>query len=125
MAANGHRPMTPRQLAEDEQRIDQVRGRRYCRVHRNQQMIPLLPGVDVCPACAPEGESRTQRPSTASPQPEEHRVSESKKTVDAAKGRRDRDSKETGASTPKEKQEQVSTNLHEKGYREGQRFYGG
>ncbi len=63
MAADGYGPMTPRQLAEDERQIDQVRGRRYCRVHRDQQMIPLLAGVDVCPACAPAGESRTQRPS--------------------------------------------------------------
>ncbi|GCB49492.1 hypothetical protein SNL152K_6831 [Streptomyces sp. NL15-2K] len=63
MAANGYRPLTPRQLAEEERLIDQVRGRRYCRVHRDQQMIPLLAGVDVCPVCAPAGASRTQRPS--------------------------------------------------------------
>jgi hypothetical protein len=49
----------------------------------------------------------------------------SKKTVEAAKGRQERDSKEAGAKTPKEKQEQVSTHLHERGYREGERFYGG
>ncbi|MYT34390.1 MULTISPECIES: hypothetical protein [unclassified Streptomyces] len=47
-----------------------------------------------------------------------------KKTVDAAKGRRDRDAKNDGASTPKEKQRGVSTHLDEKGYREG-RWYGG
>lgn len=62
MAANGYRTLTPRQLADDERRIDHVRGRRYCRVHPTQQMIPLLAGVDVCPACAPAGESQTQRP---------------------------------------------------------------
>ena len=65
MAANGYRPMTPRELAEEEYRIDQVRGRRYCRVHPHQQMIPLLPGVDACPACAPE-----QRPSNAERRPD-------------------------------------------------------
>ncbi|MEU3252885.1 hypothetical protein [Streptomyces sp. NPDC006997] len=111
MAAR-YRPMTPRQLAEDEYRIDHARGRRYCRVHRDQQMISILPGVDVCPGCGPVSETP------------EHRVSKSKKSVDAAKGRRDRDSKEAGATTPQERQEQVSTNLHKKGYREGQRFYG-
>lgn len=65
MAANGYRPMSPRQLADDEFRIDQIRGRRYCREHPRQQMIPLLPGVDVCPACAPE-----QRPYEAERRPD-------------------------------------------------------
>ncbi|MFD5491662.1 hypothetical protein ACFWH4_01640 [Streptomyces sp. NPDC127091] len=57
MAANGYRPMTPTQLAADDRQTDQVRGRRHCRVHREQQMIPLLPGMDVCPACTPDGEN--------------------------------------------------------------------
>lgn len=65
MAANGYRPSTPRQLADDEQRMDRARGRRHCRVHPQQQMMPLLAGVDVCPVCP--GES--QRP----PQPEHPR----------------------------------------------------
>jgi hypothetical protein len=56
MAVNGYRPLSPRQLAEDERNIDQVRGRRRCRVHREQQMIPMLPGMDICPLC-PRGES--------------------------------------------------------------------
>ena len=64
MAATGYRPPTPRQLAEDEYRTDQVRGRRYCRVHPQQQMIPLLAGVDICPVCA-EGESQNPRPELA------------------------------------------------------------
>ncbi|GEC05923.1 hypothetical protein SSP24_35780 [Streptomyces spinoverrucosus] len=63
MAANGYRPLTTRQLADEERQIDQVRGRRHCRVHRDQQMMPLLAGVDICPVCGPGGESRTQRPS--------------------------------------------------------------
>lgn len=57
MAAK-HRPPTPKELAEDEYRIDHIRGRRRCPVHRHQQMIRLLPGVDICPAC-PDGESRS------------------------------------------------------------------
>ena len=67
MAANGYRPPTPRQLAEEELLIDQVRGRRHCRVHPQQQMIPLLAGVDICPVCA-DGESQDQRPDFASTQ---------------------------------------------------------
>ncbi|MFB8772967.1 hypothetical protein [Streptomyces broussonetiae] len=110
MAAR-YRPLTPRQLAEDEHRTDHERGRRYCRVHRDQQMIPVLPSLDVCPGCGPASENREQR------------VSKSKKSVDAAKGRRDRDSKEAGATTPAQRQEQVSTNLARKAHREG-RFYG-
>lgn len=68
MAATGYRPLTRRDLAEEEYRLDQVRGRRYCRVHPQQQMIPLLRGVDVCPACPPEGER--QRPSDAERRPD-------------------------------------------------------
>ncbi|MFF1450207.1 hypothetical protein ACFVYF_19010 [Streptomyces sp. NPDC058274] len=49
----------------------------------------------------------------------------SKKTVKAAKERRDRDSEEAGAKTPKEKQEQVSQHLHERSFGEGERWYGG
>jgi len=50
-------------------------------------------------------------------------MSKSKKTVEAAKGRQERDAKESGAQTPAEKQEQVSTHLHERGYHED-RWYG-
>lgn len=67
MAANGYRPMSRKELAEDEWRIDHARGRRYCRVHPQQQMISLLPRVDVCPIC-PEGESQNQRSDLASTQ---------------------------------------------------------
>lgn len=56
MAANGYRPMTPRELAEDDALIDKVRGRRYCSVHRDQEMIPMLPGMDVCPVSHGEEE---------------------------------------------------------------------
>lgn len=49
MAVNSrNRVPTSRDLAEDELRVDTYRGRRYCRQHASQQMIPL--GVaDVCP----------------------------------------------------------------------------
>ncbi|MFI8535315.1 hypothetical protein ACIGMX_34360 [Streptomyces aquilus] len=53
---------TRKELAEEEYRIDQVRGRRRCPVHRSQQMIPLLAGVDVCPACGPEDSPETRQP---------------------------------------------------------------
>lgn len=53
MPANSPRILTRKDLDEDEHRVDQVRGRRYCRTHRDQQMIPLLPGLDMCPACHP------------------------------------------------------------------------
>lgn len=65
MAANGYRPLTRRDLDEEEHLVDHVRGRRYCQVHPHQQMIPLLPGVDVCPACVPE-----QRPSNVERRPD-------------------------------------------------------
>jgi hypothetical protein len=45
------------------------------------------------------------------------------KTADAAKARRDRDSREAGAHTPQERQAQVSTPLYKKGSRED-RWYG-
>lgn len=61
-ASNRPRVLTRKGLAEDEYRIDQVRGRRYCRTHRDQQMIPLLPGVDVCPACRPAAEYESPQP---------------------------------------------------------------
>jgi hypothetical protein len=48
--------MTPRELAEDDALIDKVRGRRYCSVHRDQEMIPMLPGMDVCPVSHGEEE---------------------------------------------------------------------
>jgi hypothetical protein len=48
-----------------------------------------------------------------------------KTTIAAALGRQERDSTDAGAETPKEKQEQVSTNLHEKAYRERERWAGG
>jgi hypothetical protein len=60
-ASTRQRTPTSRDLAEDEYRTDQIRGRRYCPVHRSQQMMPLLPGLDVCPVC-PEGERRSQLP---------------------------------------------------------------
>jgi hypothetical protein len=61
-ASNRPRVLGPRGLAEDEHRIDQARGRRYCPVHRDQQMIPLLPGVDVCPSCQPAAADRSPQP---------------------------------------------------------------
>lgn len=62
MAANTRsRIPTRKELAEEEYRIDQGRGRRNCPVHRSQQMMPLLPGLDVCPVC-PEGEQTSQQP---------------------------------------------------------------
>ncbi|WP_128803742.1 MULTISPECIES: hypothetical protein [unclassified Streptomyces] len=64
-ASNRPRVLGPRALAEDEHRIDQARGRRYCPVHRDQQMIPLLPGLDACPACQPAGESGSRQPEPA------------------------------------------------------------
>lgn len=60
-ASTRQRVPTSRDLAEDEYRTDQIRGRRHCRVHRSQQMMPLLAGLDVCPVC-PEGDRRTQLP---------------------------------------------------------------
>ncbi|MBY8342038.1 hypothetical protein LXH13_06025 [Streptomyces spinosirectus] len=63
MAASNRLPVpTRKQLEEDEHRVDQARGRRYCRVHREQQMIPLLPGVDVCPSCQPAAGYRSPQP---------------------------------------------------------------
>ncbi|MFB7634915.1 hypothetical protein ACFC0M_28730 [Streptomyces sp. NPDC056149] len=50
---------------------------------------------------------------------------EARQTVKAAKERQEEDSKVSGAKTPKEKQQQISTHLHERGYREGERWYGG
>ncbi|WP_405671435.1 hypothetical protein [Streptomyces sp. NBC_01530] len=49
MAVNGRsRVPTRRDLAEEELMLDTYRGRRYCKQHPSQQMIPL--GVaDVCP----------------------------------------------------------------------------
>ncbi|MEU2780510.1 hypothetical protein [Streptomyces sp. NPDC007110] len=52
--AAGYRTPTPRDLAEDEWLTDHAGGRRHCPVHRNQQMIALVPGVDRCPL--PHGE---------------------------------------------------------------------
>ena len=49
-------PPTPKQLAQDEWNIDNAGGRRYCPVHRDQQMISLVPGVDRCPL--PHGEDK-------------------------------------------------------------------
>ncbi|MGW6597928.1 hypothetical protein [Streptomyces sp. NPDC055036] len=51
-------------------------------------------------------------------------MAKSDKTVEAAKGRQERDSKANGATTPQERQEQVSQHLYERGFREGERFYG-
>jgi hypothetical protein len=47
--ATRYRPPTPRELAEDEWKIDHARGRKHCPVHRTQQMMPLAAGLDVCP----------------------------------------------------------------------------
>ena len=58
-ASNGYKPLAPRQLAEEEQRLDRIRGRRHCRVHPQQEMIPLLAGVDVCPVCPESSEVRS------------------------------------------------------------------
>ncbi|MER7936842.1 MULTISPECIES: hypothetical protein [unclassified Streptomyces] len=73
MAVKSCRPPTREQLAEGESAIDRVRGRRYCRIHPQQQMIPLLAGVDVCPACrgaepqGPPGTGRARTPVKAGP----------------------------------------------------------
>lgn len=69
----------------------------------------------------PAGEGATPR--KTNDQKEQH-VAKSNKTVDAAKGRQERDSKANGATTPQERQQQVSQHLDEKGFREGGRFYG-
>jgi hypothetical protein len=45
-------------------------------------------------------------------------VSSNRKTVAAAKGRRDRDSRTAGAHTPQEKQQMVSQPQHKKAVRE-------
>lgn len=60
--SNRPRVLTRKGLAEDEHRIDQIRGRRYCPTHRDQQMIPLLPGLDMCPACHPAAECKSPQP---------------------------------------------------------------
>ncbi|MCZ4605009.1 hypothetical protein O3S80_14915 [Streptomyces sp. Lzd4kr] len=59
-------PPTPKQLAEDEWNVDHARGRRYCPVHRDQQMISLVPGVDRCPLQHGEDAS-SERPAQAQP----------------------------------------------------------
>lgn len=51
-----YRPPTRRELDEDW-RLNRVRGRRYCEVHRDQQMMRLAPGLDLCPLPHDEGES--------------------------------------------------------------------
>jgi hypothetical protein len=55
-------------------------------------------------------------------QKEQQRVRKISKAVDAAQGRRGRDSMAAEAQGPKERQEQVSTPLHRKGYRLGHWF---
>lgn len=62
-----NRILTRKDLDEDEYLIDKGWGRRYCPVHRTQQMIPLLPGLDTCPACQPAGASERQQPEPLSP----------------------------------------------------------
>lgn len=52
---------TPRDLAEEEYLLDWAGGRRYCPVHRTQQMIPLWRGKDVCPVC-PADDRQSQQP---------------------------------------------------------------
>ena len=52
-------------------------------------------------------------------------MSDARQTIKAAKERQEEDSKVAGAETPKERQEQVSTHLHQRACREGERWYGG
>lgn len=115
MAASRNQPMTSRDLAEEAHLIDQGRGRRYCPVHPHQQKIPLLPGMDACPACTPADRNQAGGPHLRG---DDTHVSDSKKTVDAAKGRRDRDSTEAGATTREQRQEMVSQRQHRKAVRE-------
>jgi hypothetical protein len=58
-ASNKYRPPTTRDIAEDDWQTDNARGRRYCPVHRSQQMIPMLarPDLDMCPLPHSEGDS--------------------------------------------------------------------
>lgn len=58
--AAGYRTPTPRDLAQDELLIDRAGGRRYCPVHRDQEMIALVPGVDRCPLPHGEGAASDQ-----------------------------------------------------------------
>ena len=55
--SNRYRPPTPRQLAEEEWQLDHARGRRYCKVHPDQQMMPLTSTLDLCPLPHGEGDS--------------------------------------------------------------------
>ena len=56
-AGNGYRPPTPRELAEDERTIDSIWGRRHCKTHPSQEMIPMGAGLDMCPL--PHGEDES------------------------------------------------------------------
>ena len=60
--ANGYRPMSPRELAEDEWKIDNTHTRQTCPVHKGQQMLMLSvsPRMDVCPL--PHDEAGSQEP---------------------------------------------------------------
>ncbi|MGW6731127.1 hypothetical protein [Streptomyces sp. NPDC055013] len=55
--SNGYRPPTQRELESEDWRLNHIRGRRYCEVHSDQQMMPLAPGLDLCPLPHGEGES--------------------------------------------------------------------
>lgn len=50
-------PLTQKQLEAEDALIDRAWGRRMCPVHPQQEMIPLLPGLDTCPCCegTPQG----------------------------------------------------------------------
>lgn len=66
-ASNGYRPLSRKELEEDEWRIDNERGRRYCRTHPEQQMMPILPHLDVCPACSPWAQGHDEQPANVPP----------------------------------------------------------
>lgn len=56
MSATRRRPMNSTELGTDEWRVDRGRGRRHCRVHPQQEMIPLAPHLDACPLPHPQAE---------------------------------------------------------------------
>ncbi|RSN13726.1 hypothetical protein DMH25_08005 [Streptomyces sp. WAC 01325] len=63
-ARTGYKPPTKKALAEEEWRLDHVRGRRYCPVHRDQAMMPVLFGMDVCPLSHAETEAKPSGPAS-------------------------------------------------------------
>lgn len=46
-----NRIRTQKELEEEEYRSNQAGGRRRCRNHPRQQMMPLTPRLDLCPIC--------------------------------------------------------------------------